>query len=156
MPSFKVLRPAPRRMLTAVAAASIIGTSLFAIAAPSASASARPDTVKACDSSTKNWVALYPTVGDWLIGQDATYCVGGVSDNGIPANNTQVFCAGNNSGFVKYKDKTTGTTATHSFWPDTSYEVVNGVYKEAPVDAVVDTIDVLQVQITGDSGHAGC
>jgi hypothetical protein len=158
VPSFKVLRRARRRMLAAVAAAGIIGSSLFAVAAPSASASAsaRPDTVKACDSSTKNWVATYPTVGDWLVGRDATHCIGGVSDNSLPWNETEVICAGNNKGYVKYYDLTTLTTATHSFWPDTSYEVVNGTYKEAPAAAVVDTIDVEQVQITGDSGSAGC
>ena len=141
----------------ALAPAAMAQTKVSASSSSSSSlASAQPDTVKACDSSTKNWAATYPTVGDWLVGRGATHCIGGVSVNSLPYNDTEVFCAGNNKGFVKYYDLKTLETATHSFYPDTSYEVVNGKYQVVNVDDVADPIEVDIVQITGDSGKAGC
>lgn len=144
------------KVLAVSAAAALLSTAIIAAGEGTAFA-----TVESCNSGTKNWAALYPSASAWLLGVDATACIGNkgtfaVSGSYSP---TQVFCAGNNSGIDWYFDETKGTYADHTFWPDTSYYVSNGTYKTTPGDDIwgnIDQLDVYQVEITGWSGSAGC
>lgn len=143
------------RRLTAsgLLAAGAITFVVAATIAASAVPAARAD-VRRCDSGTKNWVALYPTWEDWLVGRNASYCIGDRGTWTVPANNTQVFCAGNNRGTVTFYDRDTEEVYTKSFSPDRSYSNTAGFWRGASPAA--DTLEILSVKITGWSGSAGC
>jgi hypothetical protein len=153
-----------RKSIVAAVGACLAFSSV-AVALTAAPASA---TVVTCNSSTKTWAALYPNLfgnPSWQNGSGATYCFGNKGLNvNIPYNQTEVFCAGNNSGVVSYIDLSYGNGAvvSHTFWTDTSYAVYNGTYTQGPPEVYYpgeptpDTIVVTAVQINGWSGSAGC
>jgi hypothetical protein len=153
VPTFKVPGLTRRRTLAAATAAAtaagVIGS--FLIAAP---ASAQ---VVTCNSHTYSWAKMYATPLAYNTNVSIA-CIGFVSDNPITfANDTQVFCAGNNSGTITYYDNWTGTTATHSFWPGGIYSVLGGTYRQTPgAPVTADDIQVKDVKITGYSGSAVC
>ena len=139
--------------LSGVLATAVVALAAVAITAGAAAPAARAD-VRRCDSSTKNWVALYPTWEDWLVGRNASYCIGFRGTWDVPTNNTQVFCAGNNRGTVTFYDRNTEEVYTKSFSPDRSYSNTSGFWRGASPAA--DSLDILSVTITGWSGSAGC
>ena len=129
------------------------GALAFAVGGP-AEAAVTPNGQQACNGSTVNWAAIYPTYGDWLLGINASRCIGDKGTWTLAANSTQVFCAGNNNGTFWWHDSTTGTSGSSSFTYDHSYSVFNGRVMGAQPGG--DRISVYQVRITGWTGSAGC
>lgn len=154
MPTFKVPRLTRRRTLAAATAAAtaagVIGSLL--IVAP-----ASAEVVTCNPPHTDSWAKMYATPLAYNTNV-AIACIGFVSDNPITfANDTQVFCAGNNSGTITYYDNWTGTTATHSFWPGGIYSVLGGTYRQTPgAPVTADDIRVEDVKINGYSGNYAC
>ena len=139
-----------RNALLAVPAA---GALAFAVSGP-VHAAVTPNGQGPCNSSTVNWAASYPTYGDWLLGINASRCIGEPGTFTLAANSTQVFCAGNNNGTFWWHDKTTGTSGSANFTNDHSYIVFSGKVMGAQPGG--DIISVYQVRITSWSGSAGC
>jgi hypothetical protein len=136
-------------LLAAGATTFVVAATIAASAAPAAVAG-----VQGCNSNTKNWVALYPTWADWVLGRNASHCIGDRGTWDVPSNDTQVFCAGNNNGTVTYYDRRTEKTDEKSFSYDRSYSVVDGIWTGA--SNLGDSLDILRVTITGWTGSAGC
>jgi hypothetical protein len=147
-----------RKIMAPIASAALISASVIALAAPASAATSQrsiiPNTVKKCDSSTKNWAALYPNFGDWLVGQNAVWCIGNKGTFKIKSNTVQVFCAGNNNGTFWWFDRQTHTYGEANFEHDNSYSVIDDQETYATPDG--DPIYVYQVKITGWTGSAGC
>lgn len=132
----------------------LVATASAATAAPQ-TATATPNAVKRCDSSTVNWAATYPTYGDWLAGRNASHCIGGRGTWNVPANATEVFCAGNNHGHFWWHNLDTGAYGSANFSSDRSYSVgMNNAVMGANVHAA--RIYVYKVRIDGWTGSAGC
>jgi hypothetical protein len=119
-----------------------------------ASSTATPADVRGCSSSTKNWVALYPSYADWAAGRGATHCIGDKGTWDVPANNTQVFCAGNNSGIVTFLDRDNGRVYKRAFSSDRSYSAISTLWIGA--SPMGSDLDIMTVEITGWTGSAGC
>ena len=145
MSAFKVPR-LPRRRTLAVAIAAGVAGSFLVTAAPSP---ASAQVVTCNPPHTNNWAKIYGDYDNWNSHILPQSCIGFVSDN--PVNNlAQVFCSGNNQGFVTYDDLATGTFATHTFWPGGVYEVRNGTYTQS-VGPTSDLIVITDVDIAGYS-----
>jgi hypothetical protein len=148
--AFKVPRLPRRRTLAAAIAAGVVGS--FLVTAAPASAQ-----VMQCNfPHTLSWAKDYPTFYDAFYGTNPTDCFGFVSDNQIDEPGQQVFCAGNNKGTVTYYDPRLNIYGTHTFWPGGVYEVVNGTYTQGLNNTTPDTIEILDVNITGYYGGGEC
>ena len=150
MSAFKVPRLPRRRTLAAAVAVGVVGS--FLVTAAPASAQ-----VMQCNfPHTFSWVKDYPTFHDAFYGTNPTACFGFVSDNPVDEPGQQVLCSGNNSGTVTYYDPRTNTAATHTFWPAAEYEVINGTYTQGLNNTTPDSIEILDIKITGYSGGGQC
>jgi hypothetical protein len=150
--NLRTLRNSLLAILAAGALAFAVGSP--AQAAPSLRAEATPDGAGPCNSGTVNWAAIYPTYGDYLLGINASRCIGDKGTWTLAANSSQVFCAGNNNGTFWWHDTTTGTSGSANFTDDHSYSVFSGKVTGAQPGG--DKISVYQVKITSWTGSAGC
>jgi hypothetical protein len=143
-------------LISALFTGALAATSSFAATATASTGApaVAPANVRACSSATVNWVALYPSFADWVVGRDATHCIGDKGTWDVPSNDTDVFCAGNNKGTVTFYDRLTKTTHTESFSDDRSYSMFDGVWQGA--SGLADSLDIMTVTITGWTGSAGC
>ena len=150
MPAFRAPRLPRRRTLAAAIAAGVVGS--FLVTAAPASAQ-----VMQCNfPRTLTWARTTPPLTTLFPALIPTDCFGFVSDIPIDEPGQQVFCSGNNSGTVTVPTTPGRTRTRRHLLACRGVEVVNGTYTQGLNNTTPDSIEILDIKITGYSGPGEC